>query len=42
MMNAQWKTFYFAYQIPDSEQVSVTVCLKCFSQLAFLGNEIQS
>ena len=39
MMDARWKMFHFAYQIPHSEQENVRVCPKCFSQLALLGNE---
>ena len=39
MMDARWKMFHFAYQIPHSEPENVRVCPKCFSQFALLGNE---
>ena len=37
MMDARWKMFHFAYQIPHSKQENVRVCPKCFSQLALWG-----
>ncbi|CAB3996967.1 hypothetical protein DSY43_02735 [Paramuricea clavata] len=39
MMAIRWKVIEFKHQIPESEQKQVSQCVRCFSELALLGEE---
>ena len=41
MMAARWKVFQFTRQIPQSEQIELPSCARCFSELVMLGEDMQ-
>ena len=41
MMAARWKVFQFTHQIPQSEQIELPSCARCFSELVMLGEDMQ-
>ena len=41
MMAARWKVFQFTRHIPQSEQIELPLCARCFSELVMLGEDMQ-
>jgi hypothetical protein len=42
MMAARWKLFSFFHQIPESSQIEIAPCKRCFAELVMLGSNVKA